>query len=243
MKTFYEKSEIWFAVVWIIIYVVVMGNLRNNFGDGSPVSLLGLGIIAAVLTVFIVKNKLTQKYGLTGVHDAKKCLFFIPLVLLISVNFWSGISLHYDGMNQVFAVLSMALVGYIEEIVFRGLLFKAIEKKNVKRAIIISAVTFGAGHIINLLTGQATVDTILQIVYAIAIGLAFVMVFYISKSLIPCIVTHSLIDITSKFSADTSTTMDYIIAVFIIIVAGGYTIYLTKQQDTVQLWHSGRHTQ
>ena len=234
MKTFYEKSEIWFAVVWIIIYVVVMGNLRNNFGDGSPVSLIGLGIIAAVLTVFIAKNKLTQKYGLTGVHDAKKYLFFIPLLLIISVNFWSGISPHYDGLNQIIAVVNMALVGYIEEIVFRGLLFKAIEKNNVKRAIIISAVTFGAGHIINLLTGQATVDTILQIVYAIAIGFAFVLVFYRSKSLIPCIVTHSLIDITSKFSADTSTTMDYIIAVFIIIVAGGYTIYLAKQHENVQ---------
>ena len=35
MKKFYEKSEIWFAVMWIIIYVVVMGNLRNNFGDDS----------------------------------------------------------------------------------------------------------------------------------------------------------------------------------------------------------------
>lgn len=27
MKKFYEKSEIWFAVTWIIIYVVVMGNI------------------------------------------------------------------------------------------------------------------------------------------------------------------------------------------------------------------------
>ncbi len=234
MKKFYEKSEIWFAVVWIIVYVVVMGNLRNNFGDGSPVSLIGLGLIAAVLTVFIVKNKLTQKYGLTSVHDAKRYLFFIPLLLLVSVNLWSGISLHYDGMSQIFAVLNMALVGYIEEIVFRGLLFKAIEKNNVKRGIIISAVTFGAGHIINLLTGQATVDTVLQIVYAIAIGFAFVMVFYRSKSLIPCIVTHSLIDITSKFSGVTSSAMDYIVAVFIIIVAGGYALYLAKRKENVQ---------
>lgn len=33
----------------------------------------------------------------------------------------------------------------------------------------------------------------------IAIGFAFVMVFYKSGSLIPCIITHSLVDITSKF--------------------------------------------
>ena len=60
MRKFYEKSEIWFAVTWIIIYVVVMGNLRNNFGDESPYSMLGVLIIAAILTVFIAKNRLTE---------------------------------------------------------------------------------------------------------------------------------------------------------------------------------------
>lgn len=39
MKKFYEKSETWFAITWIIIYVVIMGNLRSNFGDESPYSL------------------------------------------------------------------------------------------------------------------------------------------------------------------------------------------------------------
>ena len=53
MKKFYEKSEIWFSITWIILYVVVMGNLRNNFGDESPYSLLGVLIIAAIFTVFM----------------------------------------------------------------------------------------------------------------------------------------------------------------------------------------------
>ena len=59
MKKIYEKSEIWFAVMWIIIYVVVMGNLRSNFGDESLYFMLGMLIIATILTVFIVKNRLT----------------------------------------------------------------------------------------------------------------------------------------------------------------------------------------
>ena len=62
MKKFYEKSEIWFAVIWIIIYVVVMGNLRNNFGDDSVLSFVGLLAIATVITCFIFKNKLGEKY-------------------------------------------------------------------------------------------------------------------------------------------------------------------------------------
>ena len=64
LKKFYEKSEIWFAVAWIIIYVLVMGNLRNNFGDESLYSMLAVLIIAVVLSAFIIKNKLTEKFGL-----------------------------------------------------------------------------------------------------------------------------------------------------------------------------------
>ena len=178
MKKLYDKSEIWFAVVWIIIYVVLMGNLRNIFGDESIISLTVLLIIAALITCFIIKNKLTEKYGFVKVKDSKKYLFFIPLALLMSVNFWPGVSVRYAFPGQLIAVLTMLTVGYVEEVIFRGLLFKAMEKESVKRAIIISAVTFGAGHIINLLTGQASFDTLLQIAYATAIGFAFTMVFF-----------------------------------------------------------------
>lgn len=232
MKKFYEKSETWFAVAWIIIYVVIMGTLRGNFGDESIFSMLGVLAIAVILTVFLVKNNLRKKCGLVAVSDSKKYLYFIPLVLLCTVNLWFGVSLHYDPIQQIIAVMTLILAGYVEEIIFRGLLFKAIEKDSVTQAIIISAVTFGAGHIVNLLTGQANLSTFLQMGYAIAIGFAFVFVFYKSGSLIPCIITHSFINATSKFSNQSmmaDVMWKYIIAAFLIVVGGGYALYLHKK--------------
>lgn len=228
MKKLYETSEIWFAVGWILIYVIVMGNLKNSFGDESIITLLGLLAIAAGITFFIVRNGLTEKYGLKKVKNCRKYLYFVPFVFLAAVNFWAGVKLHYPLGQQITAVLSMALVGYAEEIIFRGLLFKAIEKENVTRAIIISAVTFGAGHIVNLLTGQSSAETFLQMAYAIAIGFTFVMVFHKSGSLVPCIITHSLIDMTSTFSGEFPKALDYFAAGAIIVVAGGYALYLRK---------------
>lgn len=71
--------------------------------------------------------------------------------------------------------------------------------------------------------------------YAIAVGFAFVMVFCKSGSLIPCIITHSLVNITSTFSVEnvaaTSIVWKYAPALFIILVAGGYTLYLHKKID------------
>ena len=78
----------------------------------------------------------------------------------------------------------MLNIGFLEEIIFRGFLFKMMEKNNVKTAIIVSSITFGIGHIVNLLNGAELIPTLLQVCYAIAIGYMLVMVFYKSKSII-----------------------------------------------------------
>lgn len=74
----------------------------------------------------------------------------------------------------------MLCVGFLEEVIFRGLLFKAIAKDNIKPAVVISSVTFGVGHIINLFngSGMALVSNLCQIVFAIAVGFLLVTIFY-----------------------------------------------------------------
>ena len=122
----------------------------------------------------------------------------------------------------------MINVGFIEEIIFRGFLFKMMEKENVKSAIIVSSITFGIGHIVNLLNGADLVPTLLQICYAISIGYLFVIIFYKSKSLVPCIITHCLVNSLSIFSVENSTYL-YISSLFLIIVPVAYAIYINKK--------------
>ena len=69
-----------------------------------------------------------------------------------------------------------------------------------KSAIIISSITFGIGHILNLFNGAELVPTLLQICYAMAGGYLFVMVLIKSNSLWPCIITHSLLNSLSIFN-------------------------------------------
>ena len=64
----------------------------------------------------------------------------------------------------------MINVGFLEEIIFRGFLFKMMKKDNVKSAIIVSSITFGIGYIVNLLNGADFIPSLLQVFYAIAIG-------------------------------------------------------------------------
>ena len=119
----------------------------------------------------------------------------------------------------------MINVGFIEEMIFRGFLFKMMEKDNVKTAIIVISITFGIGHMVNLLNGADFIPTLLQVCYAISIGYMLVMVFYKSKSLIPCIIFHSVFNALSIFNSTESTLLSIIV---LIILSLGYGLYIDK---------------
>ena len=234
MKKLYDRSEITFAILWIVLYTVSMGTLRN-LGDDSPWMLLGLIVISAAMYWFVRKYGLTEKYGLAGwAKNSRAMLWFLPLWLIASCNLWGGVSVRYPLPGQIFAVVSMALVGFAEELIFRGFLFKAMLKNgNVRTAVIVSSVTFGLGHILNLFTGHDLIPTLIQVVFAVAFGFAVTMAFYKSGSLLPCILAHSLTDVFSTFAVnEVSPILNGITHVVVIAAAVGYSLYLAGRVET-----------
>ena len=168
-----------------------------------------------------------EYYGLKKVKNAKKYLYFIPLIFIVTVNLWNGFNFNHSPSEIIFHILTMINIGFIEEIIFRGFLFKMMAKTNIKSAIILSAVTFGAGHIVNLINGADFVPTVIQICYATAIGYLFVILFHKSKSLVPCIITHSLVNSLSVFNVENTLSL-YIAPVFLTIVPLAYALYINK---------------
>lgn len=156
MKKLYEKSEIWFALFWIALYVGSMTLLRN-LGDDSPFMMAGLIVISALMLLFVLKNGLTEYYGLAGwAKNSRAMLWFIPLWAIAGCNLLNGIDPDYGVPGVIFAALSMAFVGFAEEMIFRGFLFRAMLRNgSVRTAVIVSSLTFGIGHISNLLSGHA----------------------------------------------------------------------------------------
>ncbi len=235
MTKLYQKSEITFAILWIVIYAVGMGTLQNNFGLDSLWHMLGLIVISAVIFLFVKKNGLMEKYGLAGwAKNSSAMLWFIPLWLLSCLNLFSGIQPDYPVPGLIYAAVSMAFVGFAEELIFRGFLFKAMLKDgNVKAAVIVSSVTFGMGHIINLFTGHELIATLTQVVFAVAMGFVFTLVFYKSGSLLPGILAHSFIDVASVFASNEgSQLVNLIVHIVVIVVSVAYCLYLGKRVET-----------
>jgi len=227
MKKIFNKYEPLFCIVLIIIYILVNSYCIQNFGITSYKSTIINTIFSICLIILIISLKRTSYYGLTKIKNIKKYLYFIPLLLIVSVNLWNGININNTSSEITFHILNMINIGFIEEIIFRGFLFKMMAKDNVKIAIIVSSVTFGIGHIINLLNGAELTPTLMQICYAISIGYLFVIIFHKSGTLIPCIITHSLVNSLSIFNKDNFVSL-YIAPIFLIIVPLIYAIYLNK---------------
>ena len=222
MKTFFLKHETLCCISLIILYIVSNMFISITSYSGVIVNTL-LSIFLLGLIIYLGRVKY---YGLVSVKDSKKFLYFIPLMLIISVNLWNGININNSVVEIICHIISMINIGFIEEIIFRGFLFKMMAKDDLKSAIIVSSITFGIGHIINLFTGGEFLSTLMQVFYCISIGYLFVMIFYKSGSLIPCIMCHSIFNALSIFHVDGN--LFYISSIFLIVVPLVYTYYIKK---------------
>lgn len=228
MNKFFEKHETLCLIVLIAGYVILNSYCMQKFGYTSPTSFIVNTILSILLLALIIISKNTKYYGLTKVQNAKSFLYFIPLIIIGTVGLWNGINLDNSKSAILFHILTMINVGFLEEIIFRGILYKSIEKNNQNLAIIISSVTFGIGHIVNLLNGADLIPTLIQICYAIALGFLFVTIFNKSKSLIPCIITHMMINSLSVIGKDSTGLSLYLIPIIVIIISISYIILINK---------------
>lgn len=235
MNQLYEKSELTFALVWIAVYCVLQSlanPLNEIIGVGYAASAVFAVLQTMVLLIFLYGNHLTKRYGLCrSPVPARRFLFFVPLAVLASGNLWNGAALNYPPAETACRMVCMLCVGFLEEVIFRGLLFLAIAKNNKRSAVIISSVTFGIGHLINLFNGSGMdlVGNLCQIAFAISVGFLLVTIFSRGGSLLPCIAVHSAINTLGTFAndADSGAKMRLIHLAILIAITVAYALILT----------------
>lgn len=236
MKKLYEKSELTFALAWIGIYCVLqsLANPLNRMLGVEYSASAALCILQAVaIFTFVRKNGLMERYGLCRTtFPARRFLYYIPLLLLASRNFWNGVAVNLSPAGTACYILCMLGVGFVEEMIFRGFLFRAMEKDNVRSAILVSSVTFGLGHLLNLVNGSGAelVENLFQVTGAIAIGFCFVILFYRGGSLWPCILTHAAINISSAYANGAGLTVEkrMVFHLILFVITVGYAVILTR---------------
>lgn len=236
MNRLYKKSRILFAVVWIVIYIISLSaadNISALLGIQKSVTAAVGAMLAVILIIWMKNNDLFQEYGLCKSEIPPRCLlYYIPLAIMVSVNLWFGTTINLTFAETFFYIISMLLVGFLEEIIFRGFLFKAMLKDGVKSAVIVSSITFGVGHIVNLINGSGAdlLANLLQIAYAMAAGFLFTILFYKSKTLWPCIFAHGILNALSVFANQNAMNPagEILSAIVLVVIPLLYAGYIMK---------------
>lgn len=236
LNKLYEKNELSFALVWIAAYCLLQ-SLANPLSQIAGVeysvhALISLTMTAALL-VWLRKSHRMAHYGLCRPSlPARSFLWYLPLVVLSSSNLWNGVALNMPAAVTALYAVHMLCVGFVEEILFRGFLFRAIAKDDVRSAALISSVTFGLGHLLNLFNGSGMTlfSNLCQVFFAMAVGFLFVFLYARGGSLLPCIAAHSAIDVLSAFANEAGLTPQRHIAIGLIecAIAAAYLLFLAK---------------
>lgn len=224
-----KDKKLTIALTAIIIYVVLSSISMNA---GYIWQALAAVVMSIALLAYLAVSRQFKEIGfrkLTG-QDIARALFFMPMAVLLTANLWNGLGQDLEGRKTACLVVAMLCSGLLEEVIFRGLLFNAISQANTRQALVYTSITFGLGHIVNLLNGADLVPTLLQLVYAIAIGFMLGSLVLKTGSIIPGIAFHSLFNIASVFSNEAGLTrgMEIITAAPVTIISLGYAVYILK---------------
>jgi len=124
-----------------------------------------------------------------------------------------------------FIWIFMIRPGLWEEVAFRGVVIPLLSKKYKKIfTILISGVIFGLAHAFNiigvLLSGGDYIYTLFQVIYTTLIGFSMGYMYIKTKSLLPSIIYHYLIDTIGLIFLNVYIENIFLMGVFLIIFLG-----------------------
>ncbi|MFW9824771.1 MAG: type II CAAX prenyl endopeptidase Rce1 family protein [Candidatus Thorarchaeota archaeon] len=107
-----------------------------------------------------------------------------------------------------FALIYMLRPAIWEEVTFRGIIL-SLQKKRYSQTtvILLNGIAFGLFHYVNLLFIPNVLSISLQVYFASCLGITFSYIYFKTKSIIPCIVIHYLVNAFGILFYPTSITL------------------------------------
>jgi membrane protease YdiL (CAAX protease family) len=144
--------------------------------------------------------------------------------------------------NLAYLVVLAGSVGFVEELVFRGIILRAWLARGRNKAVLASAALFSLAHLTQLMGGQSPYATVLQVAFAFVLGLALALVVVRSSSLWEVIAFHALFDLVQFVSTEPSASVSSSSlaglplagTLLSTLILGGYVAWLLKPAGRAQ---------
>lgn len=194
-------------------------------------------LLMAVITTVYMKRKDPSllSFGLRKLEAApsKAVLFYIPLLILASAQpLMNGINVKLGAPEVISIVIMTLLVGYAEEVVFRGIIWNYLRSKGPLFYIVFSSVLFGLLHMSNAFGGNELIHTLLQVVNALLLGCVLALLIVAGNNLIPLIAFHFLYDALAMVSNENLEHEVLIVSILNILylIYGVYLVIVLKRK-------------
>ncbi|WP_020619126.1 CPBP family intramembrane glutamic endopeptidase [Paenibacillus daejeonensis] len=169
--------------------------------------------------------------GLLNVKG-KQWLDYTPLAAILLIVWVSAQGIQIAPATQIAYLVTFALlVGFVEEVLYRGIILRLLLPKGRLLAVLVSSVLFGVTHLLNAVGGQSLTDTLVQVVYAFLIGMVLALLVLKHRALPLAILfhaVHNFIQFAAKSPAGGTTGYDLLIMLILACSA----LYLWKSDKT-----------
>lgn len=229
-----------------VTYNTLLISLSSLFLSSFPFSLIVGNNPYIIITIQLIIQALyfcflyylikrDRCIGIPGRIRKRNYLIFIPLLLVISSNFFYLIFVpndFYPNFSSLI-ILRVFLTIFIvlnEEIIFRGYIFNLFQDKSPLLKIVITAGIFALFHFSYFLSSFNPNDLII-VLYSFGIGLILGLLKEYSGSIIPCLVIHLLFNLINQVLFESLATVSnnflyLIVNISIALIVGLYLIFL-----------------
>lgn len=189
----------------------------------SPV-LISFIPIALVLIIYLTIRRKWQKIGYRSLRNIplSHVKYYIPLLLVLGTLSLKGFG-EVNLSKAVFFIFFTLLVAFVEETIYRGLIFKTLLQKSAVTAVVTSSILFSITHLLNALSGQNAVDTMIQLLYALLLGAVLALLMVKNGNIVPLVLFHFIHNLIQFLSNDLQDkdTLPYDLFILVVLVAYG----------------------
>ncbi|MFJ7648276.1 type II CAAX prenyl endopeptidase Rce1 family protein [Lysinibacillus sp. NPDC097279] len=204
----------------LIIFYVVNGAFVSIQQPSSPFLQFALLIPLAIgLFLYIAIKKKWRHYFFIGINK-ENIIVYSPLLIVLCVILIGTKGLSFASFSDLLLMflMQMLIVAFIEETIFRGILLRMLLPKGTFVAVWISSILFGITHALQLIGGQSIEDTIIQIIYALLVGLVLSLLIIDGQSIILTILFHGLNNFFNFMGNAESSMLTAYIIIFVLFV-------------------------
>jgi membrane protease YdiL (CAAX protease family) len=196
-----------------------------------------------------------DKIRLLAPVNRRALVYLLPFAVAVAIPVVFGlaipdVSLVRGEMLPDWATLLVLVVGValgaalFEEILYRGVLLRALESRGHLVAGVVTATAFGLTHVSKIILGGSVAEWLPSMILIIPLGIGLAAVAFRLESIWPLIVWHFAVDVTGLLSvgqsqAYTLTTLGFI---FFVGVMGVWLLWQDDRTATAELSRDGSAT-